>query len=101
MRIERGDFTVGDVGVPVQLTADISLAGIDINFVFIKPSGTTIRRDSTTISGSVATYTWASGDLDEAGLWWMTLYESDTGYHFKEYVQFKVRPKPEDMAKAR
>jgi hypothetical protein len=99
MRIERGDFTVGDVGVAIELTADITLTGIDIDFVFIKPSGATITRDSTSISGSVAQYVWATGDLDEAGQWYADLYENDTGYFFTDYVQFKVRPKPQDMAR--
>ena len=101
MRIERGDFTVGDTGVAVELTADITLTGIDIDFVFLKPSGVTIVRDSTSISGKVAQYMWASGDLDESGDWYMTLREEDTGYDFVDFVRFRVRPKPEDMARAR
>lgn len=101
MRIERGDFTVGDIGVSIELTADISLAGLDIDFVFIKRSGATIMRDSTTIDDATAMYTWAAGDLDEDGEWWATLYQNDAGYYFTDYVRFRVRPKPEDMARAR
>lgn len=99
MNIKRGDYTVGDVGVPITYTTDTDMTGIDVNFVFTKPSGETIVRDSSSISTVTATYNWASGDLDEAGTWRGRLYENDTGYYFvPEDEQFEVAPKPEDMA---
>ena len=99
MNIRHGDFTVGDVGVNIQITADIDLTGIDVDFIFVKPSGATITRDSTSISTYTATYTLASGDLDESGTWRVWLYEADTGYYFDaDDNVFVVAPKPEDQA---
>lgn len=98
MRITNGDFTYGDVGVAIACTADVTLSG-NVDFVFVKPSGATIQRDAS-ISGSTATYTWVSGDLDESGIWYAYLYQADTGYYYTKESgnKFIVRPKPEDMA---
>lgn len=100
MNKQRGDMTVGDVGVPITATADEDLTGKNIDFIFIKPSGETIRRDATSISTYTATYNTASGDIDEAGLWTVYLkYETNPYYYVGESGNtFYVRPKPEDMA---
>jgi hypothetical protein len=100
VNIERGDFTVGDEGVIFEITADITLTGLNIDFIFAKPSGATITRDATTIAGTVAQYVWATGDLDEAGEWHAWLYNATTTYTFRpKDTRFVVVPKPEDQAK--
>jgi len=96
--ISRGDYTVGDVGVPINFDADIDMTGIDIDFEFIKPSGNVIVRDVSSISTTRAIYNWAAGDLDEAGTWRLRVREEDTGYYFvPEDEQFEVAPKPADQ----
>jgi hypothetical protein len=103
MRIEQGELTVDDVGVSIVATTDETLTGLDIDFIFIKPSGESIRRDASSISGLTATYTTASGDIDEAGLWHVYLYNNTTGFYYNKESgnRMTVRPKPEDMAKAK
>ena len=100
MNKQRGDMTRGDIGVPITVTADETLTAKDIDFIFIKPSGETIRRDATSISGYTATYYTLSGDIDEAGKWTVYLkYETNPYYYVGESGNtFYVRPKPEDMA---
>ena len=98
MRMQHGEFTVGDVGVSVVASTDETLTGLNIDFKFLKPSGETIIRDSTSISGQQVTYTWASGDLDEAGTWHCELYNATTGYTYKGTGEFVVKDKIEDMA---
>jgi hypothetical protein len=98
MSISRGDYTVGDVGVPIYYDTDIDMTDIDIDFEFIKPSGNVIVRDSSSISTTRATYNFASGDLDEAGTWHCRLKEEDAGYYFvPEDEVFEVAPKPSDQ----
>ena len=99
MRFKEGDLTVGDIGVTISAVADISLAGLNVTFKFIKPSGQAIVR-SAVVSGYTATYTTVSGDIDEPGTWRVYLYNATSGYHFtKESGNvFVVRPKPEEMA---
>lgn len=99
MRYIEGDLTVGDVGVPIELTANVSLTGKTVYFKLSKPSGAVIVRTAS-VSGYTATYTTIAGDIDEAGEWRIFAYESTTGYHFtKESGHLvRVRPKPEDMA---
>lgn len=102
MRIKAGDFTVGDIGVSVEITTDVDLTSVDADFVFIKPSGESIRRDATSVSTYTATYTWVAGDLDEAGEWRVWLYNETTDYFFKPSSNvFTVTDDPEDMARAR
>lgn len=100
MNKQRGDMTIGDIGVPITVTADEALTAKDIDFIFVKPSGETIRRDATSISGYTATYNTASGDIDEAGVWTIYIkYESNPYYYTNESGNtFRVRPRPEDMA---
>lgn len=100
MNIERGDMTVGDIGVSFIATADETLTDKNVDFIFLKPSGETIRRDATSISGYTATYNTVSGDIDEAGTWYVYLkYETAPYYYTKESGnRFYVRPRPEDMA---
>lgn len=99
MRIQRGDYTMGDVGIAISANADVTLSG-NVDFIFIKPSGKTIRRDASSLSGATATYTWQAGDLDESGKWYAYLRQADTGYFYvKESGHaFDVRPNPQDMA---
>lgn len=99
MKIQHGDLTVGDVGVDVTATADATLSG-NVDFVFIKPSGETITRDADSLSGQTATYATVAGDIDEAGVWYVFLYQADTGYFYikESGNKFTVRDKPQDMA---
>jgi hypothetical protein len=103
MRIESGELTVGDIGIPIVATTDETLTGLDIDFILIKPSGESIRRDASSISGLTATYNTASGDMDESGDWFVFLYNNTTGFYYNKESgnRMPVRPKPEDMARAR
>jgi hypothetical protein len=98
--MQHGDFTVGDIGVSIVVTTDETLTGKNIDFKFVKPSRETILRDATSLSGQQATYTWASGDLDESGTWYVFLYnETDDYWYTKESGNaFVVRDKPDVMA---
>jgi len=100
MRRIEGDITVGDIGVNIIATADESLAGKNVNFKLTKPSGQVIVRAATATSGYTATYTTASGDIDEAGVWYIDLENVTTGFHYTKGsgTTMNVRPKPEDMA---
>ncbi len=100
MKIERGDYTVGDVGVDITITADQDLTGRNVDFYFIKPTGGSIIKDATSISTFTATYTFASGDLDLAGDWAAYLYDATAGFFYNEdgANRFKVRPHPFTMA---
>jgi len=99
MRFREGDITVGDTGVTITATADISLTGKSVRFDMVKPSGEMIVRTGS-VSGYDASYTLASGDIDEAGTWRIYLYNVTDGYYFtKESGNIiEVRPKPGDMA---
>lgn len=100
MRVETGDMTVGDIGITIQYTVDVTISGAssNIDFIFLKPSGETIRRDSTTTVAAVATYTTVAGDIDEAGDWYGWLYDEFTDFTFIPIKnKFKVAPKPQDM----
>ena len=101
MRIRHGEYTVGDEGVNITCTVDEVLTGKNIDWVFLKPSGATITRDATSVSGYDAVYTWASGDLDEAGDWYAFLRDAGTRFYYTKESgnKFPVRPKPEDMAR--
>ena len=100
MKRAYGDFTDGDIGVTITRSASISMTGKNIDFVFTKPSGETIVRDAASNTGYTATYTFASGDIDESGTWYVDLRNVTDGYDIvlKSGSSFKVRPKPEDMA---
>lgn len=99
MRINNGDITVGDVGVNIVITADESLAGKTTLIKMVKPSGQTISRAATE-SGYTATYATVDGDIDEAGVWYIYLYNATTGFYYTKESgnAMVVRPKPEDMA---
>ena len=101
MRLAFGDYTVGDIGLPIEIVADITLSGSH-EIHFIKPSGKIIKKTAS-ISGATATYTWQSGDLDEDGTWEATLYNSSTGYYYKSDGRnnFTVVPKPGAQGRAR
>lgn len=100
MRMQKGDYTVGDTNVNISCTVDEVLTGKNVDFEFVKPSGETIVRDATSISGYTATYTWASGDLDEAGDWYAFLKDAGSVFYYTKESghHFYVRPKPADMA---
>ena len=95
-----GHLTVGDIGVPIIASTDETLTGLNIDFKLTKPSGQVIIRDASSISLKTATYNTASGDIDEAGDWYIDLFNSTTGYHYigGSGTHIYVRPKPEDMA---
>lgn len=99
MNKQRGDLTVSDVGVPFICVVDEVITGLNIEFVFVKPSGNSIRR---TASASVynASYTSQLGDIDEDGEWTAYLYNKTSGYFYTNESgnTFRVRPAPEDMA---
>ena len=99
MNIQTGDLTVGDVGVTFEATADETLTGKDVDFYFVKPSGATIRKD-TTVSGYTASYTTIAGDIDESGKWYVYVYNATDGYWYinESGNVFIVREKPVDMA---
>jgi hypothetical protein len=101
MRREHGDLTIGDVGVPVNYTTNEDMTGMNIDFKFTKPSGAVIVRDASSIATTVATYNTASGDIDEAGEWWIDLLNADNPFHYvgEGPMNFKVRPTPETMAR--
>ena len=100
MRFKKGDATVGDVGVQMIATADVSLTGKTIYFDIVKPNGETIIR-SATPSGYTATYTTVSGDLDVDGEYIILARDATTGYYFNQESGniFVVRPKPDAIAK--
>lgn len=100
MSIERGDFTVGDIGVDIAITSNQDLTGRNIDFHFIKPGGATISRDATSINTYTATYTTIAGDLDLPGTWYVYLYDATTEFYYNEdgVNTFRVRPKPFVMA---
>jgi len=98
-KISKGDFTVGDVGVSIPYTTDENMTGLDIDFIFIKPSGQAILRDATSISTTTATYTFVAGDLDEVGTWRGRLKNQDGPYEYKpDKEEFVVTAKSEDQA---
>jgi hypothetical protein len=98
-KIEKGDYTVGDVGVDITYETDENMTGLDIDFIFIKPSGQAIIRENTSISTTTATYTFAAGDLDEAGTWRGRLKNQDGPYEYKpDKEEFVVTAKSEDQA---
>lgn len=100
MKIEKGDFTVGDVDVSITITANEVLTGMTIYFIFIKPSGETLSVPATSISTNTATYTWAIGDLDEAGVWHFSLKNMDRPNEYQPGAQsFSVRQTSEEMAR--
>lgn len=101
MKTNSGEFTVDDVGVSIKVVANELLGGVTINFIFIKPSGETLSVPATSISGYEAIYTWASGDLDEAGDWKVTLKNMDRPNEYQPVATFSVRNRIEDMAVAR
>ena len=100
VRLEQGKMTVGDVGAQVQITTDVTLTAKNIDILLIKPSGATLLTD-TTVSGTVATYTSTSGQIDEEGDYSAMLQNVTDGYWFSGVVTFPVSPDPRDMAKAR
>ena len=102
MNKHRGDFTVGDVDVPIIGVADEVLTGKNIDFIFIKPTGETLKRDADSVSGYNATYHTVAGDLDEDGEWSVYLYYATAPYYYTRESgnTFWVRQKPEDMAVA-
>ena len=99
-KFEHGDMTVGDVNVPVTLSADEVLTGKNVDFEFIKPSGKSIRRDATVTGTYTARYLTVSGDIDESGEWRVFAKDAGSGYYYtKESGNiFRVRPKPMTMA---
>ena len=103
MRIERGEMTVGDVGIPIEADLGEALSGLNIDFIFAKPDGSTFTRDASSVSGTIATYNTASGDIDMAGEWYIFILNVTTGYHYNKESghHIHVRPKPQDMARAR
>jgi len=100
MRYKKGNATVGDVGVQMIATADVSLAGKTVYFDIIKPTGETIIRLAAP-SGYTATYTTVAGDLDVDGEYMIFARDATTGYYFTQESGniFVVRPKPEAIAK--
>lgn len=102
MRRARGDMTAGDVGVQISITTDEELSG-DVNFEFVKPDGSTITRDVTSLSGATALYVTAAGDIDQAGIWFAFLKDATTGFYYNDYGgnAFTVREKPADMGALR
>jgi len=103
MQIQHGDLTVGDVGASITADVGETLTGLNIDFEFLKPDGSMINRDATGVSGTVATYTTVSGDIDQAGQWYAFIYNATTGFYYTKESghAFRVRPKPGDMARAR
>ncbi len=103
MRYERGDATVGDVGIPVTAELGETLTGLNIDFVFTRPDGSSFTRDVSSVSGTVATYNTVSGDLDMSGDWRVYAKNANSPYHYikESGHKFRVRPDPQDMAKAR
>ena len=100
VRIVQGNMTVGDVGAQVAITTDVTLTGKNIDILLIKPSGATLLTD-TTVSGTVATYTSTSGQIDEEGEYTAMLKNVTDSYWFTGTVNWPVSPDPQDMAKAR
>jgi len=103
MRIERGEMTVGDVGISITADLGETLTGLNIDFIFVKPDGSTFTRDADSVSGTVATYATVSGDIDMSGVWRIYVLNVTTGFHYNKESghQVQVRPKPQDMARAR
>jgi len=93
-------MTVGDVGAQVEITTDVTLTGKNIDILLIKPSGATLLTD-TTVSGTVATYTSTSGQIDEEGEYTAMLQNVTDSYWFAGTVSWPVSPDPRDMARAR
>ena len=100
IRIESGSITIGDVGATIEITTDETLTGKNIDILLIKPSGATLLA-GTTVSGTVATYTSTSGQIDESGGYWAMLKNVTDSYWFSGKVHVPVNPDPQDMAKAR
>ncbi len=101
MKIQKGDFTVGDIGVTVEAHISSTLTGINIRFDFVKPSGAMLQVDATSTSGYITKYTTTSAtDLDESGEYAVYVYNKDTGYYFAGGGIFTVRPQPGEMAVA-
>jgi hypothetical protein len=97
----KADFTVGDTNVPIDYTTDEDMTGDNIDFIFIKPSGESIIRDASSISTYTARYIWASGDLDEDGVWQYCLRNVTNVFEYQGTGSFTVRPKAEEMAVSR
>jgi len=98
--ILSGSVTVGDVGATIAITTDVTLTDKNIDILLIKPSGAVLFTD-TTVSGTVATYTSTSGQIDESGDWRAMLRNVTDSYWFSGSAPIRVNPDPRDMAKAR
>lgn len=100
MSVKPGKMTVGDENVRITYTVNETLSG-DIDFEFIKPDGSTIRRDATGISGASAYYDTAAGDIDQAGDWYVFLWNVTSGFRYIEDGAnvIKVRPTPAAMGR--
>lgn len=98
MNKQRGDMTVGDVGVPFICVVDEVITGLSIEMVFVKPSGNSIRRTAS-VSQYTASYATVSGDIDEDGEWTVYLFNKTSGYFYTNESgnTFRVRPHPEEM----
>lgn len=103
MRIEHGVLTVGDIGIEITAELGETLTGLNIDFEFLKPDESTIMRDASSLSGTEATYETASGDIDQAGDWYIYVLNVTTGFYYNRESghHIHVRPKPADMARAR
>ena len=99
LRNVGADMTEQDVGVSIEITTNENLTGYNLEFIFVKPSGATITRTATSISGYSASYVTASGDIDESGDYYVFLRNKDIGFEYDPgNNKFRVRPKGEDQA---
>jgi hypothetical protein len=100
---QGADLTVGDVLAPITITTDLNISGYaltELEFIFIKPSGGTLIKNPSEITGTYSCkYNTVSDDLDEDGDWEVYLKDLRIGREFqKGNNSFKVRPKAQDMA---
>ena len=99
MRNVGADLTVGDAGVSIEVTTNTDLTGCDIEFIFIKPDGSSFTRTATSISVYTAAYVSQADDFDLDGDHYVYLRNKTVQYEFNEgNNRFRVRPKGEDQA---
>ena len=94
------NFYLGDIGV--KLIAALTQGGTaydlgtsTVTFLFIKPTGDTLSKSASIespASDGKASYAWAAGNLDEAGVWHCIVTLVDGGATLHTRFTFTVGP---------
>jgi len=94
-------FTTGDTSPALTGTctsngAAVNITGATLALHLRKPSGTTVTKVASIVSGPAGTwsYTWVTGDLDEAGTWRVEVQVTFSGGAIQTFgpINFAVQP---------